>query len=131
MNANLRQRLAKIEATQTPPTLWGDFLHEDGRPTQHDFWGKRLDLERWFATGELPKDVGVFVLCWTEGQMRRYDGWQPFPELHPDAIKMLEKIITFTTTVHGVMYYFDGRVFRGVGGVLPPHEQVRELRPHG
>lgn len=131
MSSGLRMRLAKIEAAQSPPTLWGDFVHENGRPTRHQFWSESLDVERWFATGELPKNVGVFVMCWTENQMGRYDDWEPFPTLHPGTVKMLEKMITFTETVNGPPYFFDGHVFRGVGGVLPPHEQVRELRPHG
>ena len=131
MSAGLKRRLETIEAGQPSPTLWGDFVHENGRPIKHDFWGERFDVERWFRTGELPQNVAFFVMCWTETQMGRYDDWEPFPTLHPGAVKLLGKIITFTETVSGPEYYFDGYVFRGIGGVLAPSEQRKELMPHG
>lgn len=146
MNANIKKRLEQIEASFGPPSILGIWAHDNGRPTFHQLAGFDMSIERWFKTGELPRDIEfVGVICtpesdrlWTPGPERRqpheftptpeqlHESWEPFPDdLHPGAVKQLEKMIEQS------FYSFINGQLRGMNGPLPPHEQRRELYPHG
>ena len=131
MSTDLKRRLAKIESGIEPPSILGDFAHRDGVPTQHNLSAEHFDLQAWFRTGGLPKDAAFFVSARPEDDLKPggYE-YHPFPPLHPNALKVLCKIMTFCEMAQE-NYNFDGHQFRGVGGVLPPDQQVKELMPHG
>lgn len=145
MRADLRKRIEQIEAGFGPPTIMGIWAHDNGRPTYHRLSGLDLDLERWFKTGELPKGAEFMgVMCtaeserlWTPGPERRqpwefipteeqlHEGWEPFPELHPNTLRQFEKMLEL-----GYYTFIDGQL-RGMNGPLLPKEQRKELYPHG
>jgi len=145
MRAEIRKRLEEIEAGFGPPTIMGLWAHDNGRPTFHQLKALGMNLERWFATGELPKGTEFMgVICtpeserlWTPEPERRepweftpteaelHERWEPFPELHPDTLKQFRKMqeLGYYTFINGALM--------GMNGPLPLSEQRRDLYPLG
>ena len=137
--ADLLKRLDNVAAALGSPVIMGLWAHENGCPTYHHLAAKGMNLEAWFKTGQLPERVQFFAVMHCEESERLYvpegrdqfvpsevelhEGWEPFPTLHPDALKHFQKMLELP------FYSFFANQLHGMNG--PLNTQDRSLYPHG